>query len=186
MKCEQCGKPVPKGRRKFCSDKCSKIYFGQLKITPKLCEHCGKKVPKGRSIYCSDECRLAHYGITNRVNKTCEICGKELTGYQKKYCSVECKNVSQGKINENKTCEICGKPLTGNRMCFCSNECARQARLNGKYKHDKDQWKKPKEETKKRGRPKKVPSIIEINARAKALGLTYGQYVGLCRMGGAK
>lgn len=80
--------------------------------------------------------------------------------------------------------EICGKALTGRQRSYCSSECRRQAikKQKAEYRKAYDvQFKKPKAEAttpKKRGRQKKTDPIAEINAKARAEGLTYGQYVG--------
>jgi predicted nucleic acid-binding Zn ribbon protein len=43
--CTECGKPLPKGRRSFCSDRCYKRVEQQryrAKLVPMTCAHCGE------------------------------------------------------------------------------------------------------------------------------------------------
>ena len=99
-----------------------------------------------------------------------------------KYCSPECcRQFYKNKNKEKKFCLICGKELSGRQRAYCSPECTYQSKINYWKDRNKDEYKKPKAEVKeepkrKRGRPKKVPTINDINALAKAEGLTYGQY----------
>lgn len=148
------------------------------------CKHCGKPLPKGRSKYCSDECKNAYFKKINRKNNVCEICGKELTGKKRKFCSNECRIIAQGSVD--KFCVICGKLLTGNRHCFCSKECFEKAKASGRYKYDnksnKERFKKPTPEPKKRGRPKKPRTFAEICKAAREKGLSYGQYVAMNKL----
>ena len=57
--CKVCGKPVGKGRRNFCSDKCrKKFYSDQLRSTQNMkCLFCGRPLPKNYKKYCSLTCR---------------------------------------------------------------------------------------------------------------------------------
>ena len=72
-------------------------------------------------------------------------------------------------------CGICGKEFegAGNRK-YCSNECSHIAYTQ----QNKERWQrekgKPRERNKK---PKKRKSQLDaINAEARKLGMTYGQY----------
>lgn len=113
----------------------------------------------------------------------CKYCGKEMqvSFRQKVFCSKECSKAyynRKGRIN--KECQICGNELTGKQRSYCSQKCANKAKRIQLYEYHKDQYKKPKAEAtpKKSGRRKKTDPIAEINAKARAEGLSYGQYVG--------
>lgn len=59
--CKNCNRVCPKGRNKFCSDKCSKDFFIEdtnniKKLFVKKCLRCQKKLPKLRSKFCSLKC----------------------------------------------------------------------------------------------------------------------------------
>lgn len=125
----------------------------------------------------------------------CLNCGKDFKftfrASSRKYCSRECCISYNNKMTREKAkrhgvkkethCVICGKELTGRQRAYCSPGCSYQSKINYLKDRNKDEYKKPKAEVKeepkrKRGRPKKVPTINDINALAKAEGLTYGQY----------
>lgn len=116
----------------------------------KFCKHCGKEMPiafNKRSVYCSNECYKKHRStIINR--------GREHTH-----------------------CVVCGKYLTGHQKKFCGAKCKLEERK--KYLEEYHEiYKKPKaeEKPKKRGRPKKVLTIAQINEMARAEGMNYGAY----------
>lgn len=97
----------------------------------------------------------------------CPVCGEMfIKGRYKKYCSTKCRKKDYNqrfKIKLYFQCEYCGIGFKeGRENPYCSEEC--------KNKHSNKQ-------TKKRGRKKKVLSLAEINQRARAEGLTYGQYI---------
>lgn len=109
----------------------------------------------------------------------CKVCGKELKvgfGRKRVFCSEECRKAYYSK--GEKFCTICGKKLTGTQRTYCSDEC-REIGTRAYREMQREKAKKPKAEVKpkrKRGRPKKIPSVADINAKARAEGLTYGQY----------
>lgn len=144
------------------------------------CRQCGKELPitfGGRRVFCSEECLNAYYGRKpkKKEKKQCEHCGIDLPKGRTKYCSKKCSDAAFSKMNrKNKICEVCGKELVERQKFYCSPECAKEARRSNKN----EQCRKPKSEPKKKGRPKKVVSVVEICKRAKEEGLTYGQYVG--------
>lgn len=112
----------------------------------------------------------------------CKYCGKEMqvSFRHRVFCSDECSKAYYKRASrKNKNCEICGGALVGNQRKYCS-ACKAIAKSKYEYEYHKDQYKKPKVEAtpKKRGRRKKITPIAEINAKARAEGLTYGQYVG--------
>jgi endogenous inhibitor of DNA gyrase (YacG/DUF329 family) len=80
------------------------------------------------------------------------------------------------------TCAICGNPLGKNRKKYCSDECAKIAIHRYYQKRNKELYKstKPKELPKRRRKKsaKWAKELAEFNAKARALGLSYGQYEG--------
>lgn len=97
------------------------------------------------------------------------------------YCSKECsekhKKIMMKVGREHTHCVICGKYLTGHQKKFCSAKCRLEERR--KYQDEyRENYKKPKaeEKPKKRGRPKKVLTIAQINEMARAEGMNYGAY----------
>lgn len=113
----------------------------------------------------------------------CMYCGKEfkmnLKGNQK-YCSQKCCEgwYRHKKPKEIKYCAICGREVEDTKRLYCSPDCSYEAMLRRQSAY-KSIYKKPKAEEpkKKRGRPKKMTSLAEINELARAEGLNYGQYV---------
>ena len=73
-----------------------------------------------------------------------------------------------------KTCPICGSFFTGrpNKM-YCSAEC----RIKASGKKQNEARKKPKQKVNECKEKIKSLSIEEVNRRARAEGLTYGQYM---------
>lgn len=127
--------------------------------------------------------------------KTCVECGKTFLTHisSKKTCSDECANMRRRryaiKRNEEKrqetrerlgtrTCLICGKefePRNCNIVC-CSPECQKvrdRELVNASNRSIRLKNKKAKSSEQQ---------INDINAKAKAMGLSYGQYV--ARYGG--
>lgn len=97
-----------------------------------------------------------------------------------KYCSKKCSTeFYRNTHKEKKYCVVCGKELTGRRVSYCSDECRYQNQLTIQRERNKEEYKSYKTEEKpkkKRGRPKKGQKLQDINALARAEGLTYGQY----------
>ncbi len=114
----------------------------------------------------------------------CKYCGKEMKtpfGRRKVFCSNECRIAFYDKKKKGERfCLICGKELPPRRRSYCSDECRRKGIMAWQMEQHKEEYKKPKadvvEKPKKRGRPKKGQRIQDINALARAEGLTYGQY----------
>ena len=127
--------------------------------------------------------------------KVCSICGKtfETNVSGKKTCSEECAAISKKRYNDAKNararvatrerigikiCATCGKEFSANhpaKVC-CSPDCQRVR----ERELAKASWKKEALREKKIKSSEKA--IIDINAKAKAMGLSYGQYV--ARYGG--
>lgn len=76
-----------------------------------------------------------------------------------------------------KTCEMCGKEFTAksNSAKYCCNECRKEANRtrNLQIYHEHKGGGRPKNPPKVRRKSR----IDEINAKARAAGMTYGQYV---------
>lgn len=114
----------------------------------------------------------------------CKHCGEEIKiafGRRKVFCSNECRIAFYDKDKEEKFCVICGKKLSGRQRAYCSDECRQKGKIAYQTKRNNEEYKKPKAEVeekpkRKRGRPKKKPTIADINAKARAEGLNYGQY----------
>ena len=107
----------------------------------------------------------------------CRICGTLFEPHGKQlYCSDECRKEAirvrarqRNKEYENyKICKLCGKPFKayGNQQ-YCSEECKQEARLRRN-----NSISKPRQVSRK----KHKSEITNINAEARALGMTYGQY----------
>lgn len=102
--CQVCGKPVPAGRSKYCSNLCGRkalqeIHYQKRKSEDRFCEVCGKILPSNRTKYCSDSCaglavNVKRKTISKRTGKAqqkeivCPDCGK--TAWVS-YKSVRCK-----------------------------------------------------------------------------------------------
>lgn len=116
------------------------------------CKKCGKEIKPTswhKRVYCSDECRIAYYHKTDRANAKCEICGNPLSGRQKKYCSFECKRKFMSKYQQEKNKELYKSTIP--------------KALPKRRRKKSAKWAK---------------ELAEFNAKARALGLSYGQYVG--------
>lgn len=115
----------------------------------------------------------------------CINCGKEFKikfRSNEKYCSTECgQQFYKNKNKEQRFCLVCGKELPPRRRSYCSDECRYKGKIAYQIYRNNELYKKPKAEAeekpkRKRGRPKKMPSLSDINALAREEGLTYGQY----------
>ncbi len=130
------------------------------------------------------------------TKKKCEICGKEFTTYTRKakYCSDECRKVAKSRYNVEanrkkvaktrerlgtRICLICGKEFEPRNctMVTCNPSCTRERHKMLKVELRKEQ----KEEQKKKKREKKEP-MWKVNEKARAMGLSYGQYELMKRM----
>lgn len=111
--CQVCGKPIPKGRQKYCSNACCSRalqefnYHKRKRSEERFCPVCGKPVPSNRTKYCSDSCR--GLALKRRTVKTgnghqkqivCPDCGKTAwVGYSSIRCK-ECQAVVRKRQNE--------------------------------------------------------------------------------------
>ena len=118
--------------------------------------------------------------------RVCCICGKQFESRvaNKMTCSQECAEKKRRQYIDNlnakareatkerlgtKQCAVCGKEFAPNhpaKMC-CSPMCQRERDKEMARKH----WNKHKKPV------DKAKAINDINAKAKAMGMTYGQYV---------
>lgn len=137
--CQVCGKLIPKGRQKYCSNACCTRalqefnYHKRKRSEERFCPVCGKPVPSNRTKYCSDSCR--GLALKRRTVKTgnghqkqivCPDCGKTAwVGYSSIRCK-ECQAVVRKRQNEEShlrrkegatrkigseaSCERCGRP----------------------------------------------------------------------------
>lgn len=120
--------------------------------------------------------------------KICEECGKEFeTKSDKKCCSNLCYcrryRKNDKKQKETAKCIVCGKEFQKIRKTHycCSKECsikndkAKQRARMKKFNEKKQQNKVMASQ--------KAKSLAEVNAEARKLGLTYGQYEMQKRLG---
>ena len=105
--------------------------------------------------------------------KNCEWCEKpyEPTGNAQKYCCTNCNRKAHNARMYNKDkvciCEVCEKEFTTlRRKSYCSNACRMVANGRGL---------KEKKAAQKKTKPKMT--LAQVNALARAEGLTYGQYM---------
>ena len=101
--------------------------------------------------------------------KKCPVCGKAFTAEKNgiKYCSPMCKKKASGRPPLKKKCEYCMSDLPPRRKKYCSDDCYLMANGRKGDKAGKFVFKKSK---------RKLP-MADINERARAEGLSYGQYV---------
>ena len=137
--CQVCGKPVPKGRQKYCSNACCSRalqefnYHKRKRTDEKFCPVCGKPVPSNRTKYCSDSCRglalkrkSVRTGDAHQKQIVCPDCGKLAwvgnSSVRCKECQAEVrkrqnaeshlrkKEGTTRKIGSEASCERCGRP----------------------------------------------------------------------------
>lgn len=126
--------------------------------------------------------------------KICEFCGKPFDVDEKnhdevrrKYCSDTCRCDARNKMNRERvkigkqfysvTCEICGKVFSTNKSLkvTCSPECNKErhkllVRANNRTRSEK-------RKSRKKPRQNKVETLAEVQRKARAAGMSYGQYV---------
>lgn len=82
------------------------------------------------------------------------------------------------KNTYQKICDVCGKPFETGRQSrlYCSDRCRYEKQLENYKEYGKQYRIRVKEEKPK---PKKCidESLAEVNARARAAGMSYGQYM---------
>ena len=93
---------------------------------------------------------------------------------KKTYCSEECRKAYYS-TRTIFNCVVCGKKLEGQQRQYCGEECRKKAKAQVQRAKNKEIYKAFKPKSKARHKPKM--SIAEINEKARAEGLNYGQYV---------
>lgn len=132
--------------------------------------------------------------------KQCKYCGNdfevdESNQYEKRkeYCSDICrsrarhKRKKDGPAGYEKICQECGKAYIAKRCdsVTCSPECnternKRRVRENGAFYRAK--YRAERMLQKEKPKPKKHDSIEEVQAKARAMGLSYGRYIAYMQM----
>lgn len=189
--CQKCGKLKEEerafGKYKLCG-KCEEAEDEKkVQAKTKTCEHCGKAYVSTRCTqkYCSDKCRST---ANNRIislqrttwqpsTQACEWCGEPFVAirYNQKCCTRECAyELYKARVYKTeKTC-ICGycekEFKTMRKRTYCSSECRIAA--NGQKQRVADRKLKAK-----RDKSKPKFTLAQVNAMARAEGLTYGQYM---------
>ena len=152
----------------------------------KTCPACGVEfeTDNDKKVYCCVKCRRrAKYKPKPRV-KECPICGKVFSPEKNsvKYCSDACRKIGYGRSKETnavllkretRLCPVCGgeipPPSANNKeRKYCSRKCGKKANRDKSLLLPAPQ--KPK-----------FKSIAEIDAEAKAAGMTFGEYVAKMR-----
>lgn len=122
--------------------------------------------------------------------RKCKICGRmfEPNYHNSQMCSAECvaaaRKISNAKTNERvkkerrerlgtRICVECGIEFAPNRETqVCCNAICQHERIRKIEKSWREEAKKKGEKTKK-----KADTLAEINAKARAAGMTYGKYM---------
>lgn len=143
--CIYCGESFKKhGNKKFCSSKCQRLAYADLKyerrlesLPKKICKVCGKEFTVNHTttqqICNSPECRKkvrkANYEAMY-VELTCKHCGEKFKGLKhRKYCSKKCSGDRRIKPTTKKgrvgICKKCGKEYVKNHndQMYCSSKC---------------------------------------------------------------
>lgn len=90
------------------------------------------------------------------------------------------------KDTNEKVCVLCGKPFFAERGSkrYCGPECAqeRKRQRSNEYRQQ-EAARKRMESERQRLANLKEESIAEVNAKARAAGMSYGQYMLMQRVG---
>ena len=137
--CQVCGKPLPEGRKKYCSTACGikaqqeQNYNRKKRSEDKFCPVCGKPIPTNRTKYCSDSCqglamkrKTVKTGNGHQKQIVCPDCGKlawvgnssirckecqsKETKRQNQESHQRAKEGKTRKIGSEAYCERCGRP----------------------------------------------------------------------------
>lgn len=129
-----------------------------VKTEKKKCAHCGKEFDaKPMQIYCSDRCADRAYQEHRK----------------KRLALTSTRYIDKPESERTKVCPVCGKSFVAEResKVYCSNEClikhSRDAREYGVVALEKPYTKH---------KAKYESHIEDINAVAKAHGMTYGKW----------
>lgn len=136
--CLVCGKPLPAGRPKYCSDVCGRkalqeLNYHRRKAEDRYCEVCGRIMPSDRYKYCSDSCAGLALNLNRRSVKTgnahqkeivCPDCGKTAwVGYR----SVRCKEC-QAEVRKLQNLESHQRGVEGKRRKIGSTAICEKCR----------------------------------------------------------
>lgn len=147
--CSICGKPLPKGRSRYCSPECA--YTAQIKRNKerrsrkevRYCEVCGKIVPTDRIRYCSDECQAVGVSLTRTKSKVrgiaegryeiiCADCGRKvMVASHKSYRCPECQKKArkaQNDASKARKREGRGRTIGSTDICEC---CGKEYVIKG-------------------------------------------------------
>lgn len=108
--CKHCGKALPAGRRKFCSDECAHSFWADeaKRERDSRCVVCGEPLPPRARYYCSAACQRAGKGLgkvrirshvkrsdqySREENATIDIC----LNCTKRYCPGSCELMKKKK-----------------------------------------------------------------------------------------
>lgn len=194
--CQHCGKTfTAPSKRKYCSTQCS---YQKHKIQPKTtkqCPKCGATfIANKRQKYCSAACRLNHHAFSKTtLQNTTPIFKDKLIINSHTLSKATLQNTAsifKDELTINGTaalesntapelktfiCEFCETAFVSKRKRkYCSSDCRLLA--NGKqplYCYER--------ELLNERAPKAPPteSLAEANAKARELGLSYGEYISL-------
>ena len=84
------------------------------------------------------------------------------------------------KMQEERICVVCNKPFVTtvpSRLC-CSPECSVERDKQTRREYMREYSKSANTDNKPR-KKKRISKLAQINAEARAAGMTYGQYVGV-------
>lgn len=113
---------------------------------------------------------------------TCKYCGKEFKitfNYKKEFCSHDCvQRYHREKNRKKRYCIVCGAEITGRRRVYCSEECLAKKQLENKKESYSCMIPKDLPKRRRKKSAKWAKELAEFNAKARALGLSYGQYEG--------
>lgn len=181
-KCIVCGEDflVTRPDRIYCSDKCRSTEHNKKTSVEKgahLCKKCGKPKEEerqsGKFKFCYI-CQKAEKDSKKPIptKKACEWCGKafETIHNGQKYCSAECgKEMYKVRMYKTERVLVCGwcekEFVSMRKKTYCSNECRYEA--NGRKR----------KQTAKSKKTKPKFTLAQVNAMARAEGLSYGQYM---------
>ena len=141
--------------------------------------------------------------ITAKETKICEVCGKEFVPVNSncKVCSEECRKIHRrayrDKINEQnrqktrerlgtRICVVCGRefepPSPINVTCSPECQIERNKVSIKAWRTKKENEQEAVVEKKKRTHEENVKEMIDLNGKAHAKGMSYGQYVAYLEM----
>lgn len=141
------------------------------------CEQCGKEIPKTTNRRFCKECGAARNEAANRRSA------------MRKYEEKKAAQLAAG--TKTIKCSCCGQEIVAapnRKYCpYCAHERIKQQRKQGHERAVQRKKEKAAAEKTKNTRDKlfalEGKSLSEVALEAKALGMTYGQYVNACSVG---